>query len=1417
MEDLQGTVVSDPALAHAEAQRLFGAPPVDEAAALREARRLFGNPLAPAADATAEVPPITQVGLVPSHLARAAPSWFPAETIVAPAPPPAAVEAPPPPEECTYEGVTREDGAWVADIKIDGEIKRIGTFATAGAAGWAYDAAREERGLPPVNFPLPGQAPAPVAEAPAPAEDEEAVPPVTTDSDAPMDAVEPAAPGAAAAPDSDARSLYLRSLTDPMALQAAYEREQAHQLVAAPPAPAPPSAAALLAPARKPHVATAASTWAAVCTDLLAAVGDKNGIMGMRGRLVSCGFRCSNPVAGRTYFDISVPLTFPCYYDVAGRDYTSNHDVLRSKAQLTKYFEGCLALAQAGGAYRTEADREADEGEDARRVEAGHVDTRNTRPSLPGSTKPPVARRAPVPRRAKAVEPAPAAPQVALGASGFRNVQKPRTPGGVWSTSVTIEGSRTSAGSHTTKEDAARAVDALLLAHGKPAVNFPGEEEVSRAAFPDITKAKPRAGTPSRKRPRPDDDATAAENERLRRELERLRTATQSLEKDLRASEANVSDLTRQRDLSNATAEAAERRADRYGQQRDEARGDAKRLRRERDEARKDAASSERALAALRQKLDRQISAQHDIVTPARPAKRGRHHYSAEEPVDEPRDAAEAEEDASPRQVQGADDNARASSDSDEAGDQSFPVGSWVRHATTGAKGVVIGVSSCEVGVRSRSVLCVVGQQRTSWGLGQLQHAPGAPPAALAAVAAARSSKRGDWVRDEQTGKKGVIVEIIPKGRRTILCDNDEELKRTTCEFRIASGAPPAALVAKAASWRKTAKKKALPPPPPRKRAAAADAESSEEEDDEASFPVVARPSPVEPRQAAPAAGAAHYPVETLVEARFRRGDVFYPALVVAVRDGGRTLDLKYTDGDSEERVPLEFVRPLAARQRSAPAAAVPAPPPDTKSKPRTAARWTAEEEKQLRELVNELGENESWSVIAARLGSHRSASACEWHWKDLVKGRKKASVDGKPLYGGKACEVRRGSGPWRRFASQADAFRKIPALDQSSISGLINESRDGRQRQSCSRVRGEYEARDYFGDDFEAAKPVARWPPPAAPAEDAIAPSPTSSVSYPVDTLVEARWRGGSKYYPALVLADNGQTIHVRYCDDSDEEETIAVSLVRPANRRLLQRYEQVTGKRPPPNLLTPPPPPPAPSSPRFAKGSKCIVPWSDGRKYAATVVSAGPDSARVEFEDGATKTVPLEELEPLNTHTPVHPRAETSQQIATGDIRCTSGRPDCYCKSQKSRAIVSYDPETGAVLETYCSVGAAADKLGVDVSTISHSLAGRNKAAGHAFRYRTPLPPPRTKKIPEALPGEASPPPPPPPPPLPTDPCAICMSTITEDACVLACGHAYHARCLGDLADHVRLAAPTRRSLGVSCPLCRKVTRAGVGTEEA
>ena len=62
---------------------------------------------------------------------------------------------------------------------------------------------------------------------------------------------------------------------------------------------------------------------------------------------------------------------------------------------------------------------------------------------------------------------------------------------------------------------------------------------------------------------------------------------------------------------------------------------------------------------------------------------------------------------------------------------------------------------------------------------------------------------------------------------------------------------------------------------------------------------------------------------------------------------------------------------------------------------------------------------------------------------------------------------------------------------------------------------------------------------------------------------------------------------------------------------------------------------------------------------------------------------------------------------------------------------------------------------------------------------------------------------------PPLP-EPCAICLSEITEEPHVLQCGHAFHAACLQDLGEKgPRLAAPTRRGRQVACPSCRKTIR--------
>ena len=74
---------------------------------------------------------------------------------------------------------------------------------------------------------------------------------------------------------------------------------------------------------------------------------------------------------------------------------------------------------------------------------------------------------------------------------------------------------------------------------------------------------------------------------------------------------------------------------------------------------------------------------------------------------------------------------------------------------------------------------------------------------------------------------------------------------------------------------------------------------------------------------------------------------------------------------------------PAPARGRQAP---TPARTPTTqKRSPRAAPRrWSADEEASLRRLVGELG-RDAWETIAERLGTGRSASACEQKWQSLM------------------------------------------------------------------------------------------------------------------------------------------------------------------------------------------------------------------------------------------------------------------------------------------------------------------------------------------------------------------------------------------------------------------------------------------------
>ena len=67
---------------------------------------------------------------------------------------------------------------------------------------------------------------------------------------------------------------------------------------------------------------------------------------------------------------------------------------------------------------------------------------------------------------------------------------------------------------------------------------------------------------------------------------------------------------------------------------------------------------------------------------------------------------------------------------------------------------------------------------------------------------------------------------------------------------------------------------------------------------------------------------------------------------------------------------------------------------------------------------------------------------------------------------------------------------------------------------------------------------------------------------------------------------------------------------------------------------------------------------------------------------------------------------------------------------------------------------------------------------------------------------------------PKAPADPCSICLAPIkVRDVTVLSCSHAFHASCLATLERHGKGVGTTRRSVVVTCPLCRKRARGSRG----
>ena len=311
------------------------------------------------------------------------------------------------PKTSRFTGVRRHQDNWRAEISVRGTKVNLGAFDVEEDAARAYDAALiKYRNAPTVNF--PGEAPlasvlaalpvAPPVEPPVPTapprrSGRAPAPRVIVDPEAPnirdqRDRTRRAAPAKQHAPPRDAAktissSVCTVAVTPVMAPDTSsatrFSASGSGDLRVQPAAPAPrasdpppapradgavvtrlrsraPPAPASSAPG--PHVASMASAWVAVCTDLLEAARRPN-MRGLREPLTSRGFICGADRENGINFHVRVPPDFPCYYDVVGKDYVkgrSSHAGATSLVQLRNYLDGALTLARTGGAFRTDAE-----------------------------------------------------------------------------------------------------------------------------------------------------------------------------------------------------------------------------------------------------------------------------------------------------------------------------------------------------------------------------------------------------------------------------------------------------------------------------------------------------------------------------------------------------------------------------------------------------------------------------------------------------------------------------------------------------------------------------------------------------------------------------------------------------------------------------------------------------------------------------------------------------------------------------------------------------------------------------------------------------------------------------------------------------------------------------------------------------
>ena len=239
-------------------------------------------------------------------------------------------------------------------------------------------------------------------------------------------------------------------------------------------------------------------------------------------------------------------------------------------------------------------------------------------------------------------------------------------------------------------------------------------------------------------------------------------------------------------------------------------------------------------------------------------------------------------------------------------------------------------------------------------------------------------------------------------------------------------------------------------------------------------------------------------------------------------------------------------------------------------------------------------------------------------------------------------------------------------------------------------------------------------------------------------------------------------------------------------------------------------------------------VAPWSDGRRYAATVVSVGATSTRVAFEDGSQHTVPSEQL-------------ESPRLFKADDAAATAAAPAPAAAAPWQQGVRALSSAVGALREktprisfkdlhdTLESHGFSfgcdsakppdhfpncRDLLGKDYS-FSHSIRSvpqltlyLERALGLCDERPAPPPPKRApappKKPPKKKRARVEAP--------AVEPCPICLEPLDAKAPALsACGHRIHADCLagadGSLVSHAWADSKTRTRKGqkVLCPTCR------------